>query len=354
MHHALPSCCSPLTVRHAHFRHGFAVGLLALCSLLTHVSATAAKDPIPAWTNLEGKTIQAEFIEVNDDKLIIRLRGKRFAVALNTLSPDSREQALNLSRRSEPAPPATRIEPTPSARPVPSQSPESSESAAEPKPKHPAEMTIAELWESLLGEPAIAAAAVLELAKRPDQTTEFLAGKLRPIRITREEVVELVTELSSDDQTTWQAASQKLTYYDPRLAMGLDELFALDAAQEFPARERLAKVFLGSIDIPDCAPNSKYTAVTLEKDDRQRSGVPGDSYILSVFIDGENALGLIVPGSLRDQKFVKDEWFRTMRALAVLESLGTAEATAIIEACSSGHPDAPPTTFAQQILADQR
>ena len=59
--------------------------------------------PLP-WTNTDGKTIQAEFVRLESDSVVIRKDGKEFTLPLAKLSPESRNQAQKLSAHSDPAP----------------------------------------------------------------------------------------------------------------------------------------------------------------------------------------------------------------------------------------------------------
>ncbi len=51
-------------------------------------SATARE-----WTNSEGRTIEAEFVEIEGDKVVLEMNGKTYKVALDSLTEDDREFA---------------------------------------------------------------------------------------------------------------------------------------------------------------------------------------------------------------------------------------------------------------------
>jgi hypothetical protein len=72
------------------------------------------KEPLPtikpsppegplSWTNTDGKTIEAEFIHLDGDTVVIRKDGKEFKIPLAKLSPASREQALTFGGPTTPA-----------------------------------------------------------------------------------------------------------------------------------------------------------------------------------------------------------------------------------------------------------
>ena len=55
-----------------------------------------AQDSLPSWTNTSGKTIQAEFIRLDDETLVIRMNGREFNVPLEKLLAESQRQAKEL------------------------------------------------------------------------------------------------------------------------------------------------------------------------------------------------------------------------------------------------------------------
>jgi serine/threonine protein kinase len=59
--------------------------------------------PVP-WTNTDGKTINAEYVRLNGDTVVIRKDGKEYKIPLIKLSSASREQALTLGGKPFPAP----------------------------------------------------------------------------------------------------------------------------------------------------------------------------------------------------------------------------------------------------------
>jgi hypothetical protein len=213
--------------------------------------------------------------------------------------------------------------------------------------------TLVQLWADLLENEPKCTKAVLRLSKYPKATTRFLATKLPPLKLSGLELLDAVWRLGSDSEEEWRAAYQKLNYFDPRLAMGLEEILALDAAKEFPARNRLVDILSGrSIDAPYSATSQRYQSIVLHqfKDDDQdffnfvgseKPGEGGTSWWAEPKVEALN-VGFSNP---------KIEWTRMIRAITLLESFDTPEAYAIVEAVASGHPDAQPTRVAQSILA---
>lgn len=60
------------------------------------------KSPLPEWTNQDGRVIQAEFVEISGEAVVIRLEdGQLFTVPFSKLSPASVEQAMKLAQKPE-------------------------------------------------------------------------------------------------------------------------------------------------------------------------------------------------------------------------------------------------------------
>jgi len=219
---------------------------------------------------------------------------------------------------------------------------------------------LAQLWADLLGSEPSSTRAVLKLSKNPDLTTDFFASKLLPLKITKQELLGTITELGSDDDKRWRVAYQQLSYFDPRLAMGLEELLSLDSVQAYPARHRLVDVLSGlSIDDPRSAIRQRYKVIKLDKINRVTPF--GDHFFNFCGGDTENTCRANWWAEPRLERLnvwpmnegAKKEWTRIIRALSLLESFDSPRAREIIESVATGHPDAQPTKFARAILSVQ-
>ena len=219
---------------------------------------------------------------------------------------------------------------------------------------------LAQLWTDLLGSEPSSTRAVLKLSKNPVLTTDFFASKLSPLKITKQELLGAITELGSDDDKRWRVAYQQLSYFDPRLAMGLEELLSLDSVQAYPARHRLVDVLSGlSIDDPRSAIRQRYKVIKLDKINRVTPF--GDHFFNFCGGDTENTCRANWWAEPRLERLnvwpmnegAKKEWTRIIRALSLLESFDSPRAREIIESVATGHPDAQPTKFARAILSVQ-
>lgn len=215
--------------------------------------------------------------------------------------------------------------------------------------------TMTELWSHLLESEPTSTRAILRLAKHRESVTKFLATKLSPLKATEQDLLDLIAQLGSDDEQIWRAAYQKLNYFDPRLAMGLEEVLSLESVQEYPARHRLVDVLSGrSVDASYSATSQHYKFIKLIKHEGDEGGffnfcgsetenTCGSSWWAEPKVENLN-VGFSNP---------KMEWTRIVRALALLESFDTPEANAIIESVATGHVDAQPTKVARSMLSAQ-
>jgi hypothetical protein len=81
------------------------------------------------------------------------------------------------------------------------------------------------LWADLLStDEHTAGLAMLRLAARGDDTLGYLKQKLRPLNLTRQRAKELLADLGGADEETARVAFDELRYFDPRLALGDEEL----------------------------------------------------------------------------------------------------------------------------------
>jgi hypothetical protein len=187
---------------------------------------------------------------------------------------------------------------------------------------------------------AVAARALLQMADKPTESVALLKDRLKPLTITVERVQTLLANLGSDTEKIWTAAYEELEYFDPRLAIDLETLMA-DVTTS-PARQRMVEILSGrtrgSLDGRD---------VTL-----RRTGADGFNF--SAQLSPNGGLGSWWAESHVDRLNVgamtKKKWTQAVRAIILLEHIGTPEAVGILKDMASGHPDAQPTKIAAEAL----
>jgi hypothetical protein len=195
-------------------------------------------------------------------------------------------------------------------------------------------------WADLAKREPDASRALLNLATKPDAVVAFLKGKLRPLKIDAEAVKALLLKLGNEDEAVWKAAFEELEYFDPRLAISLETL--MDDVTDSPARQRMIELLSGR---PAGSLEGKQVRLV-------RTGENAFNFIedrTSWWAEHQVArLGAVAWGN------TKSKWTRAVRAIVLLEHIGTPDALAILKDMAGGHPDAQPTEVAKAALAGHK
>jgi predicted Zn-dependent protease len=214
--------------------------------------------------------------------------------------------------------------------------PQAADAAQQSGKSLPAANYLETWWNDLEKTEAVAARALLRMADRPKETVAFLKQHLKPLKITAERVQTLLVNLGSAKEVTWKAAYEELEYFDPRLAIDLQSL--MDDVTTSPARQRMVEIL-----------SQRPMNSLAEKDvSIRRLGSGSDGYN---FFDGrgswwaEHRVERINIGSNPKRK-----WTQAVRAIILLEHIGTPEATAILRDMATGHEEAQPTKVAAEAL----
>jgi hypothetical protein len=214
--------------------------------------------------------------------------------------------------------------PAPHAAPLPRPSPEK------------VRQELDALWLDLLSADELTAGrALLKLAAWPDDTVGYLKERLEPLQLTRERAKQLLADLGGANEKTARSAFAQLQYFDPRLVLGDQEL---RAALVDPATDRrLAEVLL---DLPMHALGTGYWHWNSPDNKVYR------------FTQGPKIQNRDIAIAVKDlgTQGRKATWIRAIRAIALLEQIGTSEAKKLLESLATGHPDAAPTRAAQTAL----
>ncbi len=192
-------------------------------------------------------------------------------------------------------------------------------------------------WNDLENDETQAARAVLELADQREQAVDVLKSKLKPLAITSGQVKALLFKLGSDNGQVWKPAFEELEYFDPRLAIEITDL--MDRVTEAPARQRMVEVLSGRV------------AGSLKDQKIELHAARNNDYYYFVCGPGSWMAEHKVAHLNADRwATYKKKWVRAVRAILVLEQIGTPDAFAVIKDMTTGHPDAQPTRAAQQAL----
>lgn len=201
---------------------------------------------------------------------------------------------------------------------------------------------VAQAWKDLEKPEPAASRAVLALAARPREMVAMAQGRLVPVQIDAAEVRKQLALLGSDDEKVWLAAYERLTYQDPRLAIGLETL--MGEVTDEPARSRLAAVLsddepeeaaqLGDVRLQHVGTNYDFFKTTADGGTR--------SWL------AEDKLSRLT----NDRRITKKQWVRADRAIAILAQMGTPEALALVKEMATGNAEADPTKVAKAVLVE--
>lgn len=192
---------------------------------------------------------------------------------------------------------------------------------------------------------------LLALAKDPAATTKFLAQKLKPQTISRDELESLLTDFCSEEESRWKKAYERLRIFSPLREFSVSELLERDSFQEYPARHRLTDLLTGTpIGSDQSATLAKFEVVTLIE-----QAVYGEPGICMNYEnpDPANDGGFGVSGSRCFPLFLGRD-SDILHALRLLETFNTTEADELLKSIASGHPKMASTRQAQEILKSRQ
>lgn len=225
---------------------------------------------------------------------------------------------------------------------------------AAPAPEPMAKLkNLEELWALLLiQDDAIGSRALLELAARPKkEVVAFLADKLKPLKLSREQAKKLLEDLGDAKDEKAKAAFEKLCYFDPRLILEVGDM--LKDLPQGQHRQRVAALLVGLDDL------NGYAGCDLEyQSGESLTALNGQKLCGNFQVQAPPGAGGFTKYSVGVAEKVDElsewkrhkEWARATRALMVLEHLGNSDAVKVLESMSTGHEDASPTKAAKAAL----
>jgi hypothetical protein len=201
---------------------------------------------------------------------------------------------------------------------------------------NPAESQMQKWWDDLEKREPECSRALLQFADYPAESVAFFAERLKPLKITEDEVKSLISDLESDDKNVWKPAFDKMQYFDPRLAIDLSTLMTDNVKPR--SRNRLVAIL--------CSVNEDVYA---GKSIKLRFADSGYNFVSDDIGSwwAEHRIEHI--GSGTEENF-KPQWVRACRAIVLLEHIGSPEAITILRDMATGHPDAKPTKAAAEAL----
>jgi hypothetical protein len=191
-------------------------------------------------------------------------------------------------------------------------------------------------WAELEKGEVDASRALLELYDHAKEATPVLKEKMKPLTISVDQVKALLGKLGSPDERVWKPAFEELEYFDPRLAIGLEDL--MEQVTDSPARQRMVEVL----------------------SERNAGSLVGQEIKLwrgNGFFNFNGARGAwwaenqVAKINSLWWGMIKRKWTRAERAIVLLEHVRTPEAITILRDMATGHPEARPTKVAREALS---
>jgi RNA polymerase sigma factor (sigma-70 family) len=223
---------------------------------------------------------------------------------------------------------------------------ESALQAAEPAPASPAEAArpagLEGIWADLAsGDDTAVTRAILTLSKDPKKTEAFLKGHLRAVKADPKRVATLIADLESNQFEVRQKAFDELEYLGKYIKGDLEKALAGAGPESKKRIQQLIDRMPVEVKDAKKAPpmvNGNVANVVVRVANGQRQMI-----INGVPVEGPGNVGPVVVGP-------SSYWLRAVRAIAILEDIGTPEAKAIIEELAKGEADALPTEKAKAAL----
>ncbi len=231
-------------------------------------------------------------------------------------------------------------------------------SAAAPDTPMVSGLRMLRYWRQRTGTEVDPAELAMFLA-HPEQAVAFLKSRLKPLRLSRKEGEAILEKLFSEDPKSWRAALRELRYFDIRLAMPMQEAWALAKTADDRCRLVLAQEIWDMEVGDDFEPEERSQFVDYEYRDwpvqlgrvrgwhtteLKRPNIPAEEFPKDFRLSGVNPLG----NTLRE--FSSWRWDREKSALFILEAIGSEAALALIKEMADGNPDASPTQAAKEVL----
>ncbi len=224
----------------------------------------------------------------------------------------------------------------------------------------PAVLNFAEVWKKTDPELFEVSSFVNPFLDRPKEAVAFFKDKLKPTKLSKADGEKLLARLFGDDLKECRAAIREIQFYDLRLAMSVEDAWALakTATQRGrlitacgyrvafpqtvigddydPDAEHRFKDFSYHLSIPDF--NGSYYSTF------KRDGIPEAEFPANLDVGGKTRLD----NTLAELTFAR--WHREESAVYILDAIGTDDVVAVIKDMATGHPDAGPTKAAKAVL----
>ncbi len=218
-------------------------------------------------------------------------------------------------------------------------------------------------WWHDLANPGIQSTyATLSFIRFPNEAIGLLKQELLPLRLSQSRLEELYVQLASDDASVWQAAYREFEYFDPRLVKTVPEIMdglsvvneQIEHDQQARLKKRLAAVLSGWALDEVSDPSTTYGGFVVSDAQFYHEQNRNSWTFVGAGIGSWQATELSLIGE-RLRK-IKPKWDRAIRALAILDHIGSEQASDLLAKMATGNEKAAPTRYALELLneADEK
>jgi hypothetical protein len=199
------------------------------------------------------------------------------------------------------------------------------------------------VWADLAsGDEAKATRAVLALGQSSSrEAVAFLKQHLRSVKANPKVVARLIRDLESDESATRAQAQEELEYLAGYVEVDLKKAFASAKGAELKAR---IETILSRIPRPNAPPPKANPKVG----PGAAISIQNNNGVVRILINGQEVD--LNPRPVAVLQGPPATWVRAVRAVAVLEAIGTPEARALLEQVAAGEKAALPTEQAKAAL----
>lgn len=202
--------------------------------------------------------------------------------------------------------------------------------------------TLESRWADLTSpEEGKATRAILALAAEPKETMALLQERLKPVKADPKRVEHLVKQLDSGNFGVRNQATMELEYFGKYIKADLEAALKKDPTVETKTRLKQLLDKMPKVEKAVAPPMPKLGG-------GKSVSVTNINGQITILIDGQ-PLDMMPKAPVPPQG-PSSSWVRAVRAVTLLEHLGSPEARALLQAMAAGEADALPTVAARAAL----
>ena len=204
------------------------------------------------------------------------------------------------------------------------------------------------LWGKLVQRPPNRTIALLKLSSWPEkELLAFLSEKIKPLKLSQERAKELISALASEKIEVAEAAREEMSYFDPRLALTVEEMVK-DVPEGLHRQRIFAVLMYSQLDTYLGCKLTYESSASLKLRNAQQTHAQINVDDLPDTPRKRGAFSTVLADALADM--YNWQWDNCERGIIVLEHVGSPGAVKVLESMATGNSDAKPTQAAVEAL----